>query len=155
MTVTVDLAGYTSDDVTRAQADVSRELAIRAKVYPRWVNERKITQAQADQRIGEMTIACTILERIHAAMARQPELPLASATPPPAVAATAVSPATQSATDLVAIIHDLVVKVSKEGRTEHGWFPCPACGARMNWSIATNGHVCASCNTDGCIRFWE
>lgn len=50
----------------RAQlAEVRREIALRRRVYPRWVSQNKIRQAAADEKLALMeAVAQTLLELI-------------------------------------------------------------------------------------------
>lgn len=43
------------DNAERKLACLQRELKMRRKVYPRWVKDRKMAQAQADAEIAIMT----------------------------------------------------------------------------------------------------
>lgn len=54
-------ATYTLDQQI---AELRRELGFRPRVYGRWVSERKMTQAQCDERIGRMQAAVATLERV-------------------------------------------------------------------------------------------
>lgn len=42
---------------------------------------------------------------------------------------------------------------AKEHKQTQGSITCPACGDRLRYSIATNGHIAAQCKTEHCIKF--
>lgn len=53
---------------------VEREIAMRRRVYPRWVADKRMTQAKADHELAAME---AVLETLKAALAiEQPELGL-------------------------------------------------------------------------------
>lgn len=47
-------------------ACVKREIAMRAKVYPRWVANEKMTQAKADAELAAMRAVLSTLETVAA-----------------------------------------------------------------------------------------
>ncbi len=54
---------FTLDDQI---AEVRREARMRRSVYPRWVTDGRITQQQADHRLGVMEAVFETLERLRA-----------------------------------------------------------------------------------------
>jgi len=59
--------GLAISEVTIAEqiAEIDRELAVRVKVYDRWVKQGKLTQAAADLQTKRMTAARWTLRRAH------------------------------------------------------------------------------------------
>ena len=57
-------------------ACVKREVALRERLYPRWVAMQKMTQAKADTELAAMKAALATLERVSVA-SREAELRLA------------------------------------------------------------------------------
>jgi hypothetical protein len=47
----------------------------------------------------------------------------------------------------------VIKKLHKPGST--GSIDCPVCEGRLNFSIASNGHVWARCATQGCLAWME
>jgi hypothetical protein len=47
-------------------ASVKREIALRMRVYPKWVAAKRMTQAEADKEIGSMTAALHSLMKVSA-----------------------------------------------------------------------------------------
>jgi hypothetical protein len=45
-------------------AELRREAGFRPRVYGRWVNDGRMTQAQCDERIGRLAAAIGTLERL-------------------------------------------------------------------------------------------
>lgn len=45
---------------------VKREIAMRDRVYPRWVSQRKLTQAAADRELAAMRAVLATLEELAA-----------------------------------------------------------------------------------------
>lgn len=45
-------------------AAVKREIALRERVYPRWVADRRLTQDKADREIAAMKAVLATLERL-------------------------------------------------------------------------------------------
>ena len=37
----------------------------------------------------------------------------------------------------------------------YGWIPCPICKKTLNYQVAPNGHIHASCTTECCVRWQE
>jgi hypothetical protein len=50
--------------IERACSEIGREVAIRRSFYPEWVRRRKITQAKADEQIGALEDAASLLREL-------------------------------------------------------------------------------------------
>lgn len=49
-----------------------------------------------------------------------------------------------------------IQEIARETAASAGQIDCPKCGAPMRWSRArSNGHVHASCQTEGCLSWME
>lgn len=60
--------------------------------------------------------------------------------------------------DLIArvlVARALIVGDAGGKRGVAGAIECPSCKGRLRYSIASNGHVWASCSTSGCLRWIE
>jgi hypothetical protein len=44
--------------------EIERELAVRRKVFPNWIRDRKISQAEADRRIATLEAVLTTLKKL-------------------------------------------------------------------------------------------
>jgi hypothetical protein len=53
-------------DLARQIACVRREVSMRKRVYPRWVQNSKMTQEEADRQIATMEAVQATLEQLHA-----------------------------------------------------------------------------------------
>ena len=48
------------------------------------------------------------------------------------------------------------IKRNHKGKCGRGSIPCPACkDGRVEWAIASNGHLRMHCSTRGCLAFME
>ncbi len=56
-----------------AIAEVRREIALRQRVYPRWIERRKLTQQKADWQIACMKLALANLEDLAQMLPPQPQ----------------------------------------------------------------------------------
>lgn len=53
------------------------------------------------------------------------------------------------------IARTAILADSKEKSRTHGVIVCPECGGVLSYSIASNGHIHASCNTGDCLNWME
>jgi hypothetical protein len=51
------------------------------------------------------------------------------------------------------IVTGLKTIATQSGQT--GSIDCPKCGGNLNWSRASNAHVHATCQTEGCLRWMQ
>jgi len=69
--------------LTEAIDEVERELAVRRRIFPRWVDDGKLSQTEALDRLERLTASCTYLKRFRdlkpgeapVAILQQPSLP--------------------------------------------------------------------------------
>lgn len=50
-------------DLDEQMAELKREIVLRERLYPRWVHDRKLSQATADRQLEAMRSALATLER--------------------------------------------------------------------------------------------
>lgn len=69
--------GSSNGTIAEQIAEVKREMALRQRVYPRWVEQGRMPSAQADAQLAAMAAALATLEAVaNAHRAEQPELGL-------------------------------------------------------------------------------
>lgn len=51
-------------DLDAQMAELKREITLRERLYPRWVQDRKLSQATADRQLEAMRSALATLERM-------------------------------------------------------------------------------------------
>ena len=49
--------------LTEAIDEIERELAVRRRIFPRWVDDGRMSQTEALDRLERMTASCTYLKR--------------------------------------------------------------------------------------------
>lgn len=49
--------------LTEAIDEVERELAVRRRIFPKWVEDGKLSQTEALDRLERLTASCTYLKR--------------------------------------------------------------------------------------------
>lgn len=68
MKVTIELDGVDLVKAWAARSELTREVQLRCRVYPRWIAEKKMTQADADLRMAALGNSLVIVNAVVAGL---------------------------------------------------------------------------------------